>query len=394
MPSDFFASTPMPDILDEAEFSAHHAYFCLTSGPRELLATGLGQAITVPAAGSDAPDSPLQTALKEGLQRARRAGQDNPIIVGAIPFLTTEPSCLYIPEHYEWREKRAIPPPSTTFPELVSRTLTPERPAFTASLARAVAALGQEGMSKVVLSAMQELQFSQELDATAVFRNLRQQNLNGYQFIMPLADGGDWMGASPELLLSKDGERILSNPLAGSTRRMEDPQADRFNAEQLALSSKDQREHALVVRKIAARLAPLCTELYVPERPSLIKTQTLWHLSTRIEGRLHDPSMSALQLACLLHPTPAVCGFPTEPARRLIAEIEPFERRFFSGMVGWCDADGNGEWAVAIRCGEIRGQLARLFAGAGIVDRSTAASEWAEINTKFGTMLRALGVAG
>jgi len=136
----------------------------------------------------------------------------------------------------------------------------------------------------------------------------------------------------------------------------------------------------------------LCTQLHVPERPSLTRTDTLWHLSTRIEGRLREPSISALQLACLLHPTPAVCGFPTEPARQLIAVLEPFERGFYSGMVGWCDAAGNGEWVIALRCGEIRGCLARLFAGAGIVETSTPQSEWREIQTKFGTMLRALGM--
>jgi len=305
MPSDFLATDTGTAVLSEPDLPTYSPSFYFTSGPRELVATGLGQAITTPASGGDAPGSALQQALMDGLQRARRAGQDNPIIVGAIPFLTGEPSCLYIPAHYQWREKRSAAS-SATLPALVSRTTTPDLPAFTSALAHAMAAFERKELSKVVLSAMQELQFAQELDAEAILHNLRRQNMNGYQFFVPLTDGGNWIGASPELLISKDGERIISNPLAGSAARMDDPQADQSNAEQLALSTKDQREHAPVVRKIASRLAPICAELHVPERPSLIKTQTLWHLSTHIEGRLHNPHTSALQLACLLHPTPAV----------------------------------------------------------------------------------------
>jgi len=391
MLSDFSVTHAPADALDQAETGGHRACFAFASGPRELIATGLGRAITTPAAGGDAPGSALQQMVADGFERARKAGQDNPIIVGAIPFSTTEPSCLYIPSRYQWREK---PPASAQapLPALASRTLTPQMQAFKSSVLRAVAGLDGKELSKVVLSVMQELQFEQALDAREIFRNLRSCNRNGYQFFVPLADGGTWLGASPELLISKQGEQIVSNPLAGSTRRMDEPQADRYNADQLALSAKDRHEHALVPRKIAAKLAPVCAQLLVPERPSLIRTETLWHLSTQIEGRLHDPAITALQLACLLHPTPAVCGFPTEPARQLIADIEPFTRGFYSGMVGWCDAEGNGEWAVALRCGEIRHKLARLFAGAGIVDTSEPEAEWAEIQTKFGTMLRALGV--
>jgi len=391
MPADFPLTHIPEETLDKAGEGEHPACFLFTSAQRELVATGLGQALVTPAVGGDAPDSALQQALAEGFEQARQNGQENPVVVGAIPFSTTEPSCLYIPADYQWREKPHASA-QAPLPGLTSRTLQPPIEAFKSSVLRAIAACQGDALSKIVLSVMQELQFEQALDAHEIFRNLRANGGNGYQFFVPLADSGVWMGASPELLLSKQGDCIVSNPLAGSARRMEDPEADQYNAEQLTLSLKDHHEHAWVPRKIAAKLAPLCTQLHVPERPSLTRTQTLWHLSTRIEGRLRDPAMSALQLACLLHPTPAVCGFPTEPARQLIAEIEPFERGFYSGMVGWCDAEGNGEWAVALRCGEIRHNLARLFAGAGIVDTSEPASEWAEIQTKFGTMLRVLGV--
>jgi len=391
MPADFLTGpVPIPD-LDQTAPPARSARFLFTSGQRELIASELGQAITTPACGGETAHGALHATLAERLQRAREAGQAHPLVVGAIPFDTGRPSCLYVPAQHEWREKRSAPPPAS-LPALLARTVTPDMSAFKSSVTRAIAAFEREELTKVVLSTMQELQFAQEVDAEAIFAHVRRQNMNGYQFIMPLADGATWLGASPELLVLKEGAQIVSNPLAGSARRMDEPRADRFNAEQLALSAKDQHEHALVIRKIAAKLAPICAELHVPERPSLTKTETLWHLSTRIEGRLRDPHITALQLACLLHPTPAVCGFPTEPARRLIAALEPFERGFYSGMVGWCDADGNGEWALALRCGEVRRDRVRLFAGAGIVDSSRPDAEWAEIQTKYGTMLRACGV--
>jgi len=392
MPSDCPATDASADVLNELAAPERSASFYFTSGQRELKATGLGEAIAIAAIGGDGAQSALQRAVADGFERARNAGQDKPVIVGAIPFSTTAPSCLYIPAHHQWRKKHPAPAPGP-LPALVSRTLSPQIQEFKSSVLRAMAAFNDEGLSKVVLSVMQELQFEQALDAHEIFRNLCAQNRNAYQFLVPLTDGRVWLGASPELLVSKQGDYIVSNPLAGSARRMDEPQADQYNADQLALSAKDRHEHALVPRKIAAKLAPLCAQLHVPERPSLTKTETLWHLSTRIEGRLHDPAITALQLACLLHPTPAVCGFPTEPARQLIADIEPFERGFYSGMVGWCDADGNGEWAVALRCGEVRHNLVRLFAGAGIVDTSKPQAEWAEIHTKFGTMLRALEIA-
>jgi len=369
--------------------------FYFSSTGRELHATGVREIITTPAVGAEAADSALQQAVADGFERARKAGQDNPIVVGAIPFSTTAPSCLYIPQHSQWRQKTAmaVPVPGPS-PALVSRTTTPDADGLKAAVKHAVGAFERGELHKAVLAATQELHFATALDAHEIFRRLQAQNCNAYQFFVPLTDGGTWIGASPELLICKQGDHIVSNPLAGSARRLEDPEADRATAEQLVSSSKNQHEHALVIQKIAKKLAPICSQLQVPEHPSLTQAEALWHLSTRIEGRLHDPSLNALQLACLLHPTPAVCGFPTAPARQLIAELEPFERRFFSGMVGWCDADGNGEWAVAIRCGEIHRTHARLFAGAGIVAKSQPEAEWAEIQTKFGIMLRALGVNG
>ncbi|MBV8195610.1 MAG: chorismate-binding protein, partial [Candidatus Dormibacteraeota bacterium] len=144
---------------------------------------------------------------------------------------------------------------------------------------------------------------------------------------------------------------------------------------------------------VADTLAPFCSELEVDRQPSLHATATLWHLRTSIRGRLRDDSPDALTLAAALHPTPAVCGMPPDAALSLIRELEPFDRRFYAGIVGWVDARGDGEWVIALRCAEIMGRTARLYAGAGIVSGSDPAAEDREADVKFGAMLRALGVA-
>lgn len=119
----------------------------------------------------------------------------------------------------------------------------------------------------------------------------------------------------------------------------------------------------------------------------------MWHLSTTVTGTLADPATSSLDLASALHPTPAVCGTPTETARAVIAESEPFDRGAYTGMVGWQDADGDGEWVVTIRCAEAEGRSLRLFAGAGVVAASSPEAETAETAAKFRTFLSAVGAA-
>ena len=130
----------------------------------------------------------------------------------------------------------------------------------------------------------------------------------------------------------------------------------------------------------------------VPSEPSIFHTETMWHLGTRIEGVLKDPATTSLDLALAMHPTPAVCGFPQQKAAEAISDIESFNRELFTGMVGWCNASGDGEWAVTIRCAEINANKIRLFAGAGIVPGSNPDKELGETSAKFKTMLNALGI--
>ena len=145
--------------------------------------------------------------------------------------------------------------------------------------------------------------------------------------------------------------------MAGSARRSMDHVADRATAERLMRSEKDLREHASVVEWVADRLAPYCRSLRVPAKPVLRSTSTMWHLVSPIEGELHDDDVSSIELATTLHPTPAVCGVPRDAAAQAIAELEPFDRGFFTGAVGCCDASGDGRWLVTIRCAEIAGNV-------------------------------------
>lgn len=379
---------------DEVQAIDEKESFSFTSGDRELTVAGMLQRIETPAIGGDNANSLFQKTVLQAFDRARKAGQSNPIIVGAIPFDPAEGSCLYIPEHAEWRTRTAtVWTGLAALPELIEQKNIPDEQGFKRAVEHAIVNFRHSDVRKAVLSVQRELVFAQDVDVGAMQNNLRAQNQSGYHFRVPMPDGATLIGVSPELLVHKDGLDFVSNPLAGSAKRMSDPQADQRNADWLSASEKDHYEHRLVTEDIATQLGELCTQLNVPQRPSLISTPALWHLSTRIEGTLADPTVSALQLACRLHPTPAVCGFPTERARRLIRFVEPFERGLFTGMVGWCDAQGNGEWVVTIRCGTVKRNRVRLFAGAGIVEASSPDSEWTEVQTKLGTMLRACGLA-
>lgn len=370
--------------------------FLFTSGAKELHTDGIRERITVPVRSGGTGAGLFQQAVAEALERAHRAGQENPIVVGAIPFDLGEGSCLFVPETYEWQSRSdwdSSPENQLGMPALLEQKSIPDETGFKHAVQHAIVNFQHCDVRKAVLSVMRELQFAEPVNVDCLLRILRAQNRDGYQFQVPLPVGGELVGISPELLLRKTGTSFVSNPLAGSTKRLADLLADRETGEELLTSKKDRYEHRLVVEDIERILKPLCADLDIPDGPDLLSTATLWHLSTRISGVLNDPSISALKLACLLHPTPAVCGYPTELAHRLIRFVEPFERGLFTGMVGWCDMQGNGEWVITIRCGIVDRETIRLFAGAGIVEASHPDSEWAEVQTKLGTMLSACGVA-
>lgn len=355
-----------------------------------LEASGCYRAIDV-AAGDHG--QALEASLEAAFADARQAGLERPVAVGVIPFDKRSPSRLYVPRHVCQLAPSQPPRAAHGFPCGKARQCIecPDRSGYTRAVRDAVALLRTGRLDKAVLSRLLQLQFDEPPCVQTIFQSLRQQNPEAYHFLVDLPDGGVLVGASPELLLRKQGTRIATNPLAGSARRVTDPAGDALIGEALLHSAKDLHEHRLVIQDVERQLRPLCRELHLPTAPSLLKTAKLWHLSTLIEGELARPR-SAIEMACRLHPTPALCGYPTEQARHLIAELEPFDRGVFGGIVGWCDAAGDGEWAVVIRCGLIEHTRVQLFAGAGLVSASCPEAEWQETGTKLRTMLAAFGL--
>ena len=265
----------------------------------------------------------------------------------------------------------------------------PPADAYEFAVGEAVAMIRRGEMRKVVLARTIEVTAERELDPRLLAGRLRAVDPDAYTFAVPTADGV-LVGASPELLVARRGREVRSNPLAGSAPRSGDPEEDRANADALIGSSKEQEEHVIVVDAVAETLRPFCEGLRWDPEPILRETPNVWHLSTRFRGALRDPAPTALDLVAALHPTPAVAGEPREAALATIAELEPFERGGYAGPVGWVDAEGDGEWAIALRCAELRGQRAVLYAGAGIVADSDPSRELGETERKFRAFLDAL----
>ena len=326
---------------------------------------------------------------------ARRAGPA--LLVGALPFDPRRDDALYQPE-------RLVPAAAVAGDgaclQPSAAVAEPAEADYAAAVARCIARLDREGdpvgLHKVVLARSLRIEAASVVDPQRLAARLGEDtSVTTYVVPLPVVTGEApaWLvGATPELLVSRQGLEVVSHPLAGSARRWHDPRQDAAAARALLGSAKDHDEHRHVVEAILDALAPLCSRLRAPPGPSLHATRTMWHLGTRIEGRLKDPAVSSAHLAGLLHPTPAVCGTPRLPALEAIRALEPVDRGFYAGAVGWTDAAGDGEWYVSIRCARVQGRAMRLFAGAGIVAGSEPALEVDETAAKFRAMLDALGI--
>jgi menaquinone-specific isochorismate synthase len=199
------------------------------------------------------------------------------------------------------------------------------------------------------------------------------------------------VGATPELLVRRTGDLVTSRVLAGTVRRRGDAEADHGLAQKLLASDKDLAEHEYAVSSVARALAAHCTDMEVPENPTVLELANVQHLATDVTGRLADDA-PLLALAASLHPTAAVCGTPTERALAMISELEGMSRDRYAGPVGWFDARGDGEFGIALRCAHIDQELGRVrvFAGCGIVAGSDPERELAESNAKLVPIREAL----
>ena len=199
-------------------------------------------------------------------------------------------------------------------------------------------------------------------------------------------------GATPEMLVRRERGLVTSRVLAGTIRRTGDDERDLALAAALARSSKDLEEHEYAVRSVAESLAPHCSSMNVPEAPFVLHLPNVMHLATDVTGVVHDSAtVTSLELVAALHPSAAVGGTPTSVATALIAEIEGMERGRYAGPVGWMDADGDGEWGIALRSATISGNTVRLYAGCGIVADSDPEAELAETQGKFVPVRDSLG---
>ena len=363
----------------------------MTREPAFVLATGGGAVVA----------DGVHTAFpKLAEARAALASHSAPIILGALPFDITKPAALIRPQAVQFLD--ALPVwPLRQLPRVQIAETLPDPDEHRSRIEAALLRLRDPGrrLHKVVLARSLRLVADGPLDARTIVDRLvtADPSANAYLADLTAAGGGYsgtvLVGASPELLVARQGDRVVCAPFAGSAPRMADPAADEASGAALAESTKNRHEHQLVIDAVRDALDPLCAELDIAPEPQLRKTDAVWHLYTLINGRLREKSTTALDLAIALHPTPAVGGVPATAAAELITELEG-DRGFYAGAIGWCDQRGDGRWVVSIRCAQLSAdrRTATAYSGGGIVIESDPDDEVAETTTKFNTILSALGV--
>ena len=253
------------------------------------------------------------------------------------------------------------------------------------AVATAIERLSSGTLEKVVLARDHAVWSHEPFDALDLAARLAVRFPGCHTF---LVDG--LVGATPELLLSRFGRRVRSRVLAGTTSRSRHEGEDEALGAALLASGKDLREHRLAAASVADVLAGACDRLEQDEHPRLLRLDNVQHLATTFSGHLASPETS-LQLVSSLHPSAAVGGTPRDTALAVIAELEGMERGRYAAPVGWTDPSGDGEWGIALRCAELSGARARLFAGVGIVEGSLPESELEETRLKLLAMQAALG---
>jgi menaquinone-specific isochorismate synthase len=324
--------------------------------------TGDGGAVAEPA---DSADRPGAAARSGHAGPGEASGRDDRSAAGPAGI---------------WAGSAASPQRFT-----VEATMPPEDWCALVERATKVLAGDPATLSKVVLAREIVVGTDRPLDRSAVLRRLRA----AYPGCHLLSVDG-LVGASPELLVSRVGDTVRSHPLAGTAPRGGDPATDQRLAASLLASTKDREEHQITIDMVHDTLVGWCSYLDYEAEPSILAVANVQHLATLVEGRLSRPAPSVLELVAALHPTPAVAGWPRDPAVAWIVANEGFDRGRYAGTVGWADAAGNGTWAVAVRCAEVDGTTARVIAGNGIVAHSDPLAELAETQAKLQALLSSI----
>jgi menaquinone-specific isochorismate synthase len=312
------------------------------------------------------------------------------VAFGSFAFRDEEPSVLVLPEVVLGRAEGRTwlttvgEPPRLASPEPVRGTrglryAHGDMPVteFREAVRRAVARIADGELDKVVLAHDLLAVAEEDIDVRAVLAGLAARNPDCWTFSV-----AGLVGATPELLVSRTGDRVVSRVLAGTTARGGDEAADHLRIDALMNSAKDLAEHRYAVESLVAALSPHVRDLDVPLTPHPLELSNVTHLATDVTAVLEDGS-DVLDLLGAVHPTAAVGGTPTRAALDLIAELELMDRGRYTGPVGWVDAGGDGEWGIALRCAQLDGPTARLFAGGGIVAGSDPDAEVLEAQAKL-----------
>jgi menaquinone-specific isochorismate synthase len=278
------------------------------------------------------------------------------------------------------------PPRAPTGVEYLEGALSTD--SWQAAVREAVSRINAGELDKVVLARDLLARADSDLDPRWLVGRLADRYASCWTY---LVDG--LVGATPEMLVRREGGLVTSRVLAGTIQRCGTEETDLNLAAALARSGKDLEEHEYAVASVARSLSPFCSAMHVPEAPYVLELPNVLHLATDVTAAAR-PGTTALGLAAALHPSAAVCGTPREAAQSLISELEHLDRERYAGPVGWVDAYGDGEWAIALRCGQLdetdRRQI-RLYAGCGIVAGSDPVAELAESVAKLVPMREALG---
>jgi len=327
-----------------------------------------------------------------------------PILFSSFSFDPNEPSVLIIPEivlghkngksWITWIGNKSQPDITQISNSAISSEISWQKGSISEEkwreqVSAAITAIKSNQLEKVVLARDLNATSNTTIDIRNLMQRLEIEYPSTWLF---LVDG--LIGATPELLVRLSKSLVTSRVLAGTIRKSGNEDRDLALAASLAKSSKDLEEHEYAVKSVADALAPFCSSTNVPESPFVLHLSNVMHLATDVTGVLNDSAKQAdiFTLVEKLHPSAAVCGTPTEVAKKLIASLEEMNRGRYSGPVGWIDAHGDGEIAIALRCGQLSAdhKSIRIFAGCGIVAGSDPANEYAESQAKLMPMRTAL----